>query len=45
MTINYYDLNFYNSLLQAQITNTKVALLLDITHAFMHKADERLSDK
>jgi hypothetical protein len=48
MPIDYYDPDFYNSLqprLRARITNTKVALLPDITRSFIREADERLSDK
>jgi len=48
MPIDYYDPDFYNSLqprLRARITNTKVALLPDVTRSFMREADERLSDK
>jgi hypothetical protein len=48
MPIDYFAPDFYNNLqprLRARITNTKVALLPDITLFFMHNSDERLTDK
>jgi hypothetical protein len=48
MPINYFAPDFYNGLqprLRDHITNTKVALLPNVTKSFLCSADERLSDK
>lgn len=47
MPIDYFDHQYYNSLqprLRHHITNTKIALLPDVSLSFLGTADEKLTD-